>query len=62
MATAFSAIRMAISSPSMAQGPANRKKLLLSACFIWGMASNRMGIYFQQKYYFEKVNVIRIPN
>ena len=33
----ISAMRMAISSPSMAQGPANKKKLSLSVCFICGI-------------------------
>jgi len=33
----FSAIRNAISSPSIAQGPHKRKKLLESECFILGI-------------------------
>jgi hypothetical protein len=35
--TTFSAIRNAMSSPSMAQGPHKRKKLLESECFIFGI-------------------------
>lgn len=39
METTFSATRIAISSPSMAQGPQRRKKLLLLVCLSWGISS-----------------------
>ena len=37
MPTNFSAIRIAISSPSMAQGPASIKKFPLSKCLMLGI-------------------------
>jgi hypothetical protein len=42
----FSAIRIAIASPSMAQGPASRKKFPDFVCFICGIKSRFIKKYF----------------
>ena len=49
MLTISSAMRNAISSPSIAQGPASRKKLLPSVCFILGIFESFISIYLDGK-------------
>ena len=46
MPSIFSAIDIAISSPSIAQGPASRKKLLEFVCFIFGIKSRFIFLKF----------------
>ena len=45
--TSFSAMRRAISSPSIAQGPANKKKLPLVVCLICGMFCKFICVVFE---------------